>query len=154
MGQNALKGATSITFYINLARFFPKISFSYEWIFEFFFCNLLWKMIRISPVSEKIVIFNINKKICKNVQIPCIFYISFWKMMIIWNHTKKKKKLSLIYYNIDYNFFHYIMYIIPLLYVIKHSWSFEILNFQMYILWIFKLLGFHIFEILNVFWCV
>jgi hypothetical protein len=45
------------------------------------------------------------------------------------------------------------MYITPHLYVVKHScWSFEILNFQMYILWIFKLLEFHIFEIVNVFW--
>jgi hypothetical protein len=43
------------------------------------------------------------------------------------------------------------MYILPHLYVLKHSWSFEILNFQMYILWIFKGLKFHIFEIANVF---
>jgi hypothetical protein len=43
------------------------------------------------------------------------------------------------------------MYIIPHLYVVKHSWSFEILNFQMYILWIFKVLEFHIFEIVKVF---
>jgi hypothetical protein len=43
------------------------------------------------------------------------------------------------------------MYIIPHLYVANHSWSFEILNFQMYILWIFKVLEFHIFEIMNVF---
>ncbi len=35
---------------------------------------------------------------------------------------------------------------IPHLYVVKHSWSFEILKFQMYILWIFKVLEFHIFE--------
>jgi hypothetical protein len=39
----------------------------------------------------------------------------------------------------------------PHLYVIKHSWSFEILTFQMYILWIFKILEFHIFKIVNFF---
>jgi hypothetical protein len=45
------------------------------------------------------------------------------------------------------------MYIITHLYVVKHSYqSFEILNFQMYIFWIFKVLEFHIFEIVNVFW--
>jgi hypothetical protein len=43
------------------------------------------------------------------------------------------------------------MYIIPHLYAVKHSWSFEILNFQMYILWIFKVLEIHIFEIVNFF---
>jgi hypothetical protein len=43
------------------------------------------------------------------------------------------------------------MYIIPHLYVVKHFWSFEIFKFQMYILWIFKVLEFHIFEIVNVF---
>jgi len=47
------------------------------------------------------------------------------------------------------------MYIISHLYVVKHSCqSFEILNFQMYTLWIFKVLEFHIFEIVNVFECV
>jgi hypothetical protein len=40
------------------------------------------------------------------------------------------------------------MYIIPHLYVVKHSWSFEFLNFQMYIFWIFKVLEFHTFEIM------
>jgi hypothetical protein len=39
------------------------------------------------------------------------------------------------------------MYIIPHLCVAKHSWNFEILNFQMYIFWIFKVLKFHTFEI-------
>jgi len=34
------------------------------------------------------------------------------------------------------------MYMISHLYVVKHSWS-----FQMYIFWIFKVLKFHIFEI-------
>ncbi len=43
------------------------------------------------------------------------------------------------------------MYIIPHLYVVKHFWSFGIQNFQMYILWIFKVLKFHIFEIVNFF---
>jgi hypothetical protein len=43
------------------------------------------------------------------------------------------------------------MYIIPHLYVVKYFWSFEILSFEMYILWIFKVLEFHIFEIVNVF---
>jgi hypothetical protein len=43
------------------------------------------------------------------------------------------------------------MYIISHLYVVKHFWSFQILNFQMYILWIFKVLKFHIFEIVNFF---
>jgi hypothetical protein len=44
------------------------------------------------------------------------------------------------------------MYLIPHLYVVKHfCQSFEILNFQMYILWIFKVLKFHIFEIVNLF---
>jgi len=43
------------------------------------------------------------------------------------------------------------MYIIPHLYVVKHSWILEILKFQMYILWIFKVLKFHTFEIVNVF---
>jgi hypothetical protein len=42
------------------------------------------------------------------------------------------------------------MYIILHLYVVKHSWSFEILNFQVYILWIFKILEFHILKIVNV----
>ncbi len=43
------------------------------------------------------------------------------------------------------------MYTIPHLYVVKYFWSFEIQNFQMYVLWIFKVLKFHIFEIVNVF---
>jgi hypothetical protein len=34
------------------------------------------------------------------------------------------------------------MYIIPHLYVVKHSWSFEILNFWMNILWIFEIVNF------------
>jgi hypothetical protein len=38
------------------------------------------------------------------------------------------------------------MYIIPHLYVVKHSLSFEIMNFQMYTPWIFKVLKFHILE--------
>jgi hypothetical protein len=46
------------------------------------------------------------------------------------------------------------MYIISHLYVAKHSWSFEILNFQTYILWIFKILKFHIFEIEIFFVCI
>jgi len=71
--------------------------------------------------------------------------------MIIWNHTKICYFKNWIYCNIKYNFFHYIMYIIRLLYVIKHFWSFEILNSQMYIFWIFKVLRFHMFEIVNVF---
>jgi hypothetical protein len=43
------------------------------------------------------------------------------------------------------------MYITPHLYVVKHSWSFEILNFEMYIFQIFKNLKFHIKKIVNVF---
>jgi hypothetical protein len=43
------------------------------------------------------------------------------------------------------------MSIIPHSYVVEHSWSFEVLNFQVYILWIFKILKYHIFEIVNVF---
>jgi hypothetical protein len=43
------------------------------------------------------------------------------------------------------------MYIIPHLYVLKHSWNFDILNFQMYIFWIYKVFKFHIFKIKNVF---
>jgi len=43
------------------------------------------------------------------------------------------------------------MYIVSHLYVVKHSWSFEILNFELYIFWIFKVLKIHIFEIVNVF---
>jgi hypothetical protein len=42
------------------------------------------------------------------------------------------------------------MYIILHLYVVKHSRSFEILKFQMYILWIFKILKLHVFKIVNV----
>jgi len=38
------------------------------------------------------------------------------------------------------------MDIIPHLHVVKHSWNFEIPNFQVYILKIFK---FHIFEIVK-----
>jgi len=64
---------------------------------------------------------------------------SYQKMLIL--------KLNLMYYKLI--FFQYIMYIIPHLYVVKHFWSFEILNFQMYILWIFKVLELHIFEIVN-----
>jgi hypothetical protein len=43
------------------------------------------------------------------------------------------------------------MYIITHLYVVKFSWSFEILKFLVYILWIFKVLEFHVFEMVNVF---
>jgi hypothetical protein len=43
------------------------------------------------------------------------------------------------------------MYIIPHLYVVKHFWSFENLNFQVYILWIFKVLELHVLKIVNVF---
>ncbi len=43
------------------------------------------------------------------------------------------------------------MYIIPHLYVVKNFQKFENLNFQMYILGVFKILEFHIFEIVNVF---
>jgi len=43
------------------------------------------------------------------------------------------------------------MYIIPHIYVVKRSWNFEHLNFQMYVLWILKVLQFHIFEIVNFF---
>jgi hypothetical protein len=43
------------------------------------------------------------------------------------------------------------MYIILHLYLVNHSWSFKILNFQMYILWIFKILDLHILKIVNVF---
>jgi hypothetical protein len=43
------------------------------------------------------------------------------------------------------------MYIIPHLYVVKHSWSFEILNLKMYIIWKFKVLEFHILKFVNVF---
>ncbi len=35
--------------------------------------------------------------------------------------------------------------------MVKHSWSFEIQIFQIYIHWIFKVLEFHIFEIVNFF---
>jgi hypothetical protein len=58
---------------------------------------------------------------------------------------------SWIWCNINYKFVQYIMYIIPHFYVVKHFWSFEILNFQMYIFWIFKVLKFHIFKIVNFF---
>jgi hypothetical protein len=43
------------------------------------------------------------------------------------------------------------MYIILHLYVVKHFWSFEVMNFQVYILRIFKVLKIHILEIVNIF---
>jgi hypothetical protein len=62
---------------------------------------------------------------------------------------KISHSLILLYY---YNFFSYIMYIITHLYVVKDSWSSKILKQFWNILWIFKVLKFHIFKSMNVFW--
>jgi hypothetical protein len=44
------------------------------------------------------------------------------------------------------------MYIITYLYVLKDSWSFKILKQFWNIIWIFKVLEFHILKIMNFFW--
>jgi hypothetical protein len=67
--------------------FFPKTTFSYKWIFEWFGLQIVMKT---SPLSHKKkfnnFLTNMNVYKCTN---PCSFYVSSWKMMIIWNHTKK-----------------------------------------------------------------
>jgi len=52
---------------------------------------------------------------------------------------------SLVYYTLSYNFFSYIMYIITHLYVVKDFWNSKILKQFWNIIWIFKVLEFHIF---------
>jgi hypothetical protein len=90
--------------------------------------------------------------IFKSVQIPYKFNISSWKMIKILNHHQKIIfHILWFYYNSSYNFSSYIMYIITHLYVVKDSWSFEILKQLWNITWIFKVLEFHIFKNMNVF---
>jgi hypothetical protein len=81
------------------------------------------------------------------VHIPYRFNVSFWKMIKILSHNQKLNfHILWFYYTLSYNFSSYIMYIITHLYVIKNSWSSEILKQFWNILWIFKVLKFHIFK--------
>jgi len=66
------------------------------------------------------------------LQIPHRFYVSFWKIMIMSNHTKKcslfSSSISCI---IKYKFVEYPMNIIFHIYVVKYYWKFlKSLNFQ------------------------
>jgi hypothetical protein len=91
--------------------------------------------------------------IFKSVQILYKFNVSSWKMIkILSHHQKKIIHILLFYYTLSYNFFSYIMYIITHLYVVKNSWNFEILKQYWNIFWIFKVLEFHIFKSMMVFW--
>jgi hypothetical protein len=54
-----------------------------------------------------------------------------------------------MYYRLNFFSIHHVQYT-PFI-CGKTILKFEILNFQMYIFWIFKVLEFHIFEIVNVF---
>ncbi len=50
LGSNKIKGDTNVTLYLFCIYIFPKTIFSYKWILNDFFYNLLWKMIIISPI--------------------------------------------------------------------------------------------------------
>ncbi len=52
---------------------------------------------------------------------------------------------------INYNFSKHIMYVLPHLCVAKDFWSFKILNQFWKVLWIFKVLQFHIFQGMTIF---
>jgi hypothetical protein len=77
-------------FTIVLHVFFPQNNFFIWMIFWMIFLQLVMKNDWNCPNKSK---KNLNHFviiwICKNVQIPCRFYVSSWKMRIIWNHTKK-----------------------------------------------------------------
>jgi hypothetical protein len=86
----------------------------------------------------------------------CAYYLNI-QCFILKNDEKFKSSpkikfshLVLLYFS--YNFFSYIMYIITHLYVVKDPWSFEILKQIWNILWIFKILEFHIKKIISAFW--
>ncbi len=52
-------------------------------------CNLLRKMVRVSPINEFFFLIIVEEiGICQNLQILWKFYVLSWKRMIISNHTK------------------------------------------------------------------
>jgi hypothetical protein len=69
---------------------------------------------------------------------------------ILNHHEKLNFHIFLFCYTLNYNFFSYILYIITHLYVVNFSWNSKILKQFWNILWIFKVLEFHIFESMSV----
>jgi len=78
-------------FILILHVFFPQNNFFIRMNFEWFFLQLVMRNDYNFPnnSSKKIQSFFNKYEFVQNVQNPCRFYVSYWKMMIIWNHTKK-----------------------------------------------------------------
>jgi hypothetical protein len=107
-----------------------KITFSYKWIFEQMFLQVV--IIKTYNCLGRwlfyYIYFWINMNF-ENVLISYKFSVSSLEMITISNHNQN---LILIFFMfsciINYNFFSHITYIIPYLYMLKDFWNFEIFN--------------------------
>jgi hypothetical protein len=90
VGANEIKWANMIILEKDYMSFFPKKTFSYEWILDFLFLQLVIINVYGCPSIWHVVFFIIFKWILsfENVLIPCKFSVSFFKMIIISNHNQ------------------------------------------------------------------
>jgi len=117
-----------ITFWTIFLQIFMKNAYNFlgKWFFFVFIFEYIWKF--------------------ENVSIPCKFCVSSFKNIMISNHNQKLIcQMCMFSCVINYNSSSNIMYIIPHLYVVKDFWSSKILDKFWKVLWIFKVLEFHIF---------
>jgi hypothetical protein len=71
-------------------------------------------MVRVAPINHTFFLIIVQKiGICKSLHVPCKFYVLFWEMIIISNHTKKMfiiLRLIFMYFKLKLCSIHHICY--------------------------------------------